>query len=136
MEGLRKEADQLIGFCGLRFIDETPEIEILYGLWPEFWRKGFATEAARAVLRYGFEVCGLDRIVAGADPPNSASLRVMERLGMKFDRQDRRNELEVIYYALTREEAAPVYKNKTTIKTFKEYHRLTRMLIANPMPLP
>lgn len=95
---------QFAGFCGLRFVDETPEVEILYGLWPEFWGKGFATEAAQAVLRYGFEGCDLDRIVAGTDPPNAASLRVIERLGMKFHRRDRRNALDVIYYSLKREE--------------------------------
>lgn len=99
-----KKTVQALGFCGLRFIEETSEIEILYGLWPKFWGKGFATEASLAVLRFGFETCKLERILAGADPPNVASIRVMERLGMKFDRQTRRSDLPIAYYALTRAE--------------------------------
>lgn len=93
-----------LGFCGLRFIEDTPDIEILYGLWPENWGKGYATEAATMVLRFGFEERKLERILAGADSPNIASFRVVERLGMKFFEQTRRNNLEVIYYALTREQ--------------------------------
>ena len=99
-----KKTDQALGFCGLRFIEKTPEIEILYGLWPKFWGKGFATEASLAVLRFGFEACKLERILAGAGPPNAASIRVIERLGMKFDRQTRRNNLDIFYCALTHAE--------------------------------
>ncbi len=101
---LRKDAEQHAGFCGLRFIDEAPDVEILYGLWPKFWGQGFATEAAQAVLRFGFEACNLECLFAGTDPPNAASIRVMERLAMKFDRQIRRNNLDVVYYSLSRKE--------------------------------
>lgn len=97
-----KDARQFLGFCGLRILDETAEIEMLYGLWPQFWGKGFATEAAAAVMQHGFEICKLERLVAGADLPNVASLRVMERLGMKYDRQVKHNGLDLIYFALTR----------------------------------
>lgn len=100
---LRKDKKQLLGFCGLRFIDETAEIEILYGLWPQFWGKGLATEAAAAIMRHGFETCKLERLVAGADPPNVASFRVMERLGMKYDRHAQREGLEVVYFAIKKD---------------------------------
>lgn len=101
---LSAKGKEHLGFCGLRFITETPDIEILYGLWPENWGKGYATEAATMVLRFGFEERKLERILAGADSPNVASLRVVERLGMKFFEQTRSNNLEVIYYALTRDQ--------------------------------
>lgn len=77
-------AEAPIGFCGLRHFGEPPDdVEVLYGLLPAYWGRGLATEAARAVLRAGFDR-GLPRIYAGADPPNVASMQVMERLGMRF----------------------------------------------------
>ncbi|MEX0978112.1 MAG: GNAT family N-acetyltransferase [Pirellulales bacterium] len=54
--------NDLIGFCALREIDGTAEVEIIYALAPCAWGNGFATEALRAVLAYGFEVIGLARI--------------------------------------------------------------------------
>jgi RimJ/RimL family protein N-acetyltransferase len=77
--------EELIGFCGLRFIGDSPDVEILYGIHPRLWGRGFATEAARAVVAWAFRETRLPRIFAGADPPNAASLRVMEKLGMRFD---------------------------------------------------
>src|SRR5262249_49848347 len=86
-----KNDPELIGFGGLRYFAEdggvTSEVEILYGVAPEHWGKGIATEAAAAVLRYGFEERELAHIYAGADPPNAASFRVIEKLGMKFARK-------------------------------------------------
>ncbi len=97
------ERDAPIGFCGLRPFGEPPEVEILYGLAPGRWGRGFATEAARAVLRYGFEDCGFAQLFAGADPPNTASFRVMERLGMKPVRRARSGDSGALYYAVSRE---------------------------------
>jgi ribosomal-protein-alanine N-acetyltransferase len=91
--------EPVIGFCGLRPFGDPPEIEILYGLRPEYWGRGLATEAAQGVLEYGFKVLELDRIYAGADPPNASSFRVMERLGMKFAKRVQLGETEAIYYA-------------------------------------
>ena len=70
----------------------------LYGLFPACWRQGLATEAFREVLRYAFEDLGLDRVYAGADPPNEASFGVMERLGMTFDSRRVIDGREAIYY--------------------------------------
>ncbi len=106
-----KDGPDLLGFCGLRYFNDPRaagrEVEILYGLVEGYWGKGLATEAAKAVLRYGFEESGLDRIYAGADPPNAASFRVMEKLGMKFDRRTVINELEAAYYVMRREDFRP-----------------------------
>lgn len=107
-----KDDPQPIGFGGLRqFNDEqsgADEIEILYGLAPEHWGRGLATEAAQAFLRYGFEELRLENIYAGADPPNEASFRVMERLGLKEPRRTTVNGLEAIYYVMSRAEFQPV----------------------------
>ena len=102
-----KEDDELIGFCGFRFFDDPPEVEVLYGLLPDHWGKGLASEATVAMLRYGFEELKLERIYAGADPPNQASFRVMERAGMRFIKRTEVGGLEAIYYVVAREDFKP-----------------------------
>lgn len=96
-----QDQTDLIGWGGLRHFGEPPEVEVLYGFFPEFWGQGLAVEATRAILHYGFEKLGLARIYAGTDPPNTASVRVMEKVGMHFDRQTNINGLAAIYYVLT-----------------------------------
>ena len=73
----------LAGFAGLRPIEGSDEIEILYGLHPRFWGRGLATEAAGALLGRAFALGLARRIWARADAPNAASFGVMRRLGMK-----------------------------------------------------
>jgi RimJ/RimL family protein N-acetyltransferase len=73
----------LVGFAALRQIENTPHVEVYYGLAPAHWGSGYATEAARALLNYGFDVLGLERIWARTDTPNAASMRVAKRLGMQ-----------------------------------------------------
>lgn len=103
-----KESKELIGHCGLQFIHVTPEVEVTYGLAKQYWRNGLASEATRACLRYGFEELKLDRIYALADPGNTGSHRVMERVGMKYDKteyyKDDLYEGDLIYYAISRAE--------------------------------
>ena len=65
---------------------------------------GFASEAAAAVINYGFEALGLDRIVAIAAPENIASRRVMDHLGMTYVKMHRHRGREVAYHAISREE--------------------------------
>jgi RimJ/RimL family protein N-acetyltransferase len=103
-----KDVPELIGFGGLRHFTEDGaemgEVEILYGVAPDHWGKGIATEAARAVLRHGFKECELAHIYAGADPPNAASIRVIEKLGMKFARKTVVNGVEAVYYSMSRDD--------------------------------
>jgi RimJ/RimL family protein N-acetyltransferase len=73
----------LAGFAGLRPIEGTAEIEVLYGLHPRVWGLGLATEAAAAVLRHAFARGLARRVWARADAPNTASFGVMRRLGMR-----------------------------------------------------
>ena len=74
-----------VGFCGLRHLDGGPEVEVLYGISPAEWGRGYATEIAQAILRYGFETAGLTRIWGIADAENLASRRVLEKIGMTFE---------------------------------------------------
>jgi [ribosomal protein S5]-alanine N-acetyltransferase len=99
----------VIGFTGVTDLIDPAHIQLLYGLYPAYWGRGLATEAGSAMLRYGFERLGLERIYAGADPPNVASIRVMERLGMKFALETRIKDLDVVYYARDRDGFAPTW---------------------------
>jgi ribosomal-protein-alanine N-acetyltransferase len=104
----RVGAERLIGFCGLRHFGDPregdpPEVELLYGLEPAQWHQGLATEAARAVLTFGFETAGLSVLYAGFDPPNLASRRVLERLGMRYARRVSIDGIDTIYWSLDRE---------------------------------
>ena len=83
-----KENNQLIGRCGLLYqqIEDAPEFEVSYLLDKHFWGQGLATEAAREIVRLGFEKYKFPRIVALIIPENIASIRVAEKIGMKYER--------------------------------------------------
>jgi RimJ/RimL family protein N-acetyltransferase len=82
-----------------------PEIEIGWRLRPAFWGSGFATEAASAVLRHGFEDVGLDEVVADIDAANVASVRVAEKIGLRHRETRADADGSLFIYALTRAEA-------------------------------
>ena len=102
----RKE-NILIGLCGFRFFYEPPELQLIYAMAPIYWSQGLATEAARAMLRYGFEELKFTRITTSADAPNAASLRVMEKAGMTFEKRVLSEGLDLVYHALMREDYHP-----------------------------
>jgi RimJ/RimL family protein N-acetyltransferase len=99
-----KGTGRMIGWCGLIYLDETPEVEVGYGVAKPFWGQGLMTEAARASLRYGFEHAGLERIVAVAMPENTASRRIMEKLGMHYEKNVFHYGHDLAYYAIGRDE--------------------------------
>jgi [ribosomal protein S5]-alanine N-acetyltransferase len=80
-----KVSGTAIGACGLLKRDALPDPDIGYAFLPEFWSKGYALEAATAVLSYGHKTHGLNRIMAITSPDNASSVRVLERCGMKFE---------------------------------------------------
>ena len=86
---IHKESDKFIGRCGLLpwEIDDTLEIEIAYLLNKDFWHQGFATEAAKGIMSYGFEKLYLTRLICMMHPENVASQKVAERIGMKLESQ-------------------------------------------------
>ena len=98
-----EEEGGMIGFCGLRHLDDGPQVEILYGISPSRWGRGFATEVAVEVLRYGFDRAGLGRIVGIADRENVASRRVLEKIGMTFDEQVLHEGREEAHYSIRQE---------------------------------
>ena len=99
---VRTETDEMIGFCGLQPLQGTPDIEIGWWLARSCWGKGLATEAAREAMRDGFDRIGLQRIVAVAQPENRASIHVMEKLGMRFERETTHRSFRVVLYAINK----------------------------------
>jgi RimJ/RimL family protein N-acetyltransferase len=81
-----RDDGRVVGFSGLRPIPERTDVELYYGLEHAEWGRGFATEAARAVLRWGFDVAAIDPIWLRTDGPNVASIAVMRRLGARHIR--------------------------------------------------
>lgn len=97
-------SDTLLGFCGFVGLEGMEEPELGYELLPELWGSGLATEAARACVRHAFEEAGLERVIAGADASNGASLRVIEKLGMKRMGNMNPHARDEPYYFLRRED--------------------------------
>ena len=81
-----KDGKQFIGWAGLAYLPEFDEIDLGYRFLPKYWGSGYATEAAQAILKYGFETLNLNRIIAIAMKENKGSINVMKKVGMAFDK--------------------------------------------------
>ena len=84
-----KDSGQSIGMCGLIKRAELENVDIGYAFLPRFWLKGYAVEAAAAVKAYARDVLGLKRLVAITDPANQGSIRVLEKIGLKYEKMVR-----------------------------------------------
>lgn len=86
---VEKDSGLVIGYCGLfdfPDIGGRSEVELGYRLARSVWGRGYATEAASAVRDYGWGTLALQRLVALIDPHNVASIRVAEKIGMRYER--------------------------------------------------
>ena len=98
----------LIGYCGLQYFDQTPEVEIYYGFFKNAWGRGLATESARAMLRFGFEKTKLDKIAAGTHPDNFASQKVLQKIGLEKHLQLKRfYNIDSVYFSILRKDYQP-----------------------------
>ena len=79
-----KQTGEHIGFCGLKYLKDIDDIDLGFRFIRSQWGKGLATEAALASIRYGFDELKLDHILGLAEPENRASIRVLEKVGMRF----------------------------------------------------
>jgi RimJ/RimL family protein N-acetyltransferase len=75
-----------IGMCGLLKRDTLPDADIGYAYLPAHWGQGYALEAAEATLRHGADRFGLPRVIGVVSPGNTGSIRVLEKIGMQFER--------------------------------------------------
>jgi [ribosomal protein S5]-alanine N-acetyltransferase len=100
------ESGEVIGIAGLQPHDDG-QFELGWWIWKAHWGRGYATEAATAFVAYARDVMGLKRLVAVIDPPNAASIKVAEKLGMRFEciksaRETiaKREDMPIAYYAM------------------------------------
>ncbi|MDP6343896.1 MAG: GNAT family N-acetyltransferase [Alphaproteobacteria bacterium] len=100
----RKADGRPIGYCGLRPLpDRIRAVELLYAVAPDCWGNGYASEAARAVVDWGFAVLLIDEIHGFTRPEHGASRRIMEKLGMRYRGDTDRYYGETLaFYALGR----------------------------------
>ena len=102
MFGVRlREEQHAVGWAGLQPLSGTDEIEVGYAFGQPAWGLGYATEVASAVVQWGFESLGLERIVAIASPENAGSRRVMDKLGMRYEGMRPGSGQDSVYYSLT-----------------------------------
>jgi RimJ/RimL family protein N-acetyltransferase len=87
-----KENRVPIGMCGLTKKDSLPDVDVGFAFLPAFWSKGYAFEAAAAVKAYAKDVLGIDRLVAVTIPDNESSIKLLDRIGLRFERMIRLSE--------------------------------------------
>ena len=99
---VHKPSNQLIGRCGLLpwVIDEREEVEVAYMIAKEFREQGLGTEAAQAILQYGFKQLKLSRLICLIDQENQASMKVAENIGMAFEKESRDEIGPFLVYAI------------------------------------
>lgn len=103
----RQDLPALCGFGGFWYFREPPELELLLGLGTAWWKQGFATEAGRVLIRFGFTALDLDAVQGSDDAANLASIGLMQRLGMSFDRQAVVDRLDTVFYRIERAADGP-----------------------------
>jgi RimJ/RimL family protein N-acetyltransferase len=97
-----REMDTWLGWCGLKMLDDG-DVDLGYCLFPEHWGMGYATEAASACVSWGFEHLSLERIIGRVHRENSASIRVLEKVGLRFWKTGPcEHDPEALYYIIWR----------------------------------
>jgi ribosomal-protein-alanine N-acetyltransferase len=99
---VERESGELLGHAVLQRLDQSDLIEVGYALGESFWGRGFATEASRAAVDFGFATTDLNLIVGIARPENAASRRVLEKTGLSYAGVRRYYNFDVAYYELLR----------------------------------
>jgi RimJ/RimL family protein N-acetyltransferase len=84
-----KDLKAPIGICGLVKRDGLTDVDIGFAFLPRFWSRGYAYESAAAVMSYGMNVLGLKRLVAITNEDNASSIKVLEKIGLRFEQMIR-----------------------------------------------
>jgi ribosomal-protein-alanine N-acetyltransferase len=99
--GARRVDDSvLIGFGGFWHFREPPELEFLYGVAESAWNRNYATEIGQAVIAYGVTTLGMSTIRGSTDAANTASVRVLEKLGFRYERRASSGGLDTVFYVI------------------------------------
>lgn len=100
-----RDSSEIVGVAGIQPLDLPGEYELGWWVWKEYWGRGYAPEAGRALATYAADELDLARVYAVIDPDNAASIRVAEKIGMHFERRTtaretaaRRENIDVVLY--------------------------------------
>ncbi|MDZ4706540.1 MAG: GNAT family N-acetyltransferase [Saprospiraceae bacterium] len=95
-----RETGELIGWCGLKYLQDVDEVDLGYRFFQKHWRKGYATESGKACVRYGFEDLKLPFIVGRAMKGNIGSIRVLENCGLIWWKDCLLEDQPSVYYRI------------------------------------
>ncbi len=111
-----KAGNRFAGYAGIRHLEleGTPEIELLYAIRSDRWRMGYASEASAEVLRLGFRDLAPESVIAFTLPHNRGSRGVMEKCGMRFERDITHAGLPHVLYRITSAEFAALTRSAAT----------------------
>ena len=98
--GEEKANRRIVGAFALNYIPKTVEVEVGYRLSKSAWGRGFATEGARALVRYGITKLGLDRVVGLTHPANDASKQVLMKAGLQARGTGRYYDKQLCYFVV------------------------------------
>jgi RimJ/RimL family protein N-acetyltransferase len=85
---VERDTGSPIGWCGLKWLEDVGAVDLGYRFLRQYWGKGYAAEAARACLDYGFNTLGFETVTARIMPSNERSLRLARKLGMRPDGEE------------------------------------------------
>jgi RimJ/RimL family protein N-acetyltransferase len=97
-----KSTNEFIGWCGLKYLIESDEIDLGYRLMQPYWGNGYAFEAAQHTVAYGFDQLHLTTIVGSAHIENIGSLRILEKIGMQYIKDEVVDDCPVKTYSLNK----------------------------------
>jgi ribosomal-protein-alanine N-acetyltransferase len=100
----KPENEKIIGFSGLQPLDVAGDVEVGYTIDRAHWGLGVGSEACRGWLDYGFNQHGLERIVAVCHPENFGSYHIMEKCGMKYEKNIFAYESDCLMYGISKDE--------------------------------
>lgn len=95
---------RLVGRAGLWCPEGWPGVEVGWAVRTELWQRGYATEAGKAAVQWAFDTLGVDEVISLTLPHNAASRRVMEKVGLRYDRTQPVAGHEQVIYVVKRDE--------------------------------
>lgn len=102
-----KATNEIIGWCGLKYIKEIDETDLGFRFKKKYWNKGYATEASRACLELGFNIHKLSQIVGQVYKDHAASQRVLTKVGMTFWKELYDDDESWLVYGIKKEDFKP-----------------------------
>lgn len=98
-----KTNDEFLGWCGLKYSEDVDEFDIGFRFFKKHWNKGYASEAAKACLAFGFEKFEMQVIVGRVMKANKASIKVLEKIGLVYDKTFDFGEEEGLIYRIEKQ---------------------------------